>query len=63
MRYRCTRAVMIEGRAYQQDHEMDGKDILAGCLESCLYIGTLVPVEENKPTPVLVESAKTAAKK
>ena len=64
MRYRFAGPVTVEGMSFDVGTIIEAKDIPAGSLQSCLYVGHLVPVEERKQEPVRVEPAKqTAAKK
>lgn len=64
MQYRFTNPVNVEGLSFDVGTTIEAKDIPPGSLQSCLYVGHLVPVEEKKQEPVRVEPAKqTAAKK
>lgn len=47
MQYRFTRNIMVDGVPYADGDVIEADGILAGCVESCLYTGALVPVENG----------------
>lgn len=60
MQYKFTRDVMVDGKPYQGGHVYDASQIPAGCLASCLYVGSCEMVDEAAPQAAAEAAADRA---